>query len=168
MQCRKENISTHSMRMPVLEKERMQTLGFARMDLEQIKEARLSRIVALGKGAGLLNSHMNLNERHGVMGQWAWVLGSQLGPTSQKKYINWLRSSTIHRWNCWYEGWQVSELILPSTILPGMPLGLSSLSDIKKHIFDGEKILNQWNNWNSNVVLQNIWLEVSTGKESKN
>ncbi len=41
---------------PVLEKVRMQTLGFARMDPEQIKEVRLSEIVALGKGAGLLNS----------------------------------------------------------------------------------------------------------------
>ncbi len=42
--------------MPVLEKLRMQTLGFARMDPEQIKEVSLSGIVALGKGAGLLNS----------------------------------------------------------------------------------------------------------------
>ncbi len=41
---------------PVLETVRMQTLGFARMDLEQVKEARLSGIVALGKGAGLLNN----------------------------------------------------------------------------------------------------------------
>ncbi len=41
---------------PVLEKVRMQILGFARMDAEQIKEARLSGIVALSKGAGLLNS----------------------------------------------------------------------------------------------------------------
>ncbi len=40
----------------VLEKVRMQTLGFARMESEQIKEERLSGIVALGKGAGLLNS----------------------------------------------------------------------------------------------------------------
>ncbi len=35
---------------PVLEKVRMQTLSFARMDPEQIKEARLSGIVTLGKG----------------------------------------------------------------------------------------------------------------------
>ncbi len=35
---------------PVLEKVRMQTLSFAKMDLEQIKEARLSGIMALGKG----------------------------------------------------------------------------------------------------------------------
>ncbi len=41
---------------PVLEKVRMQTLGLARMNLEQIKEARLSGIVALGRGAELLNS----------------------------------------------------------------------------------------------------------------
>ncbi len=41
---------------PVLEKIRMQTLGFARMVLGQIKEARLSSIVAFGKGTGLLNS----------------------------------------------------------------------------------------------------------------
>ncbi len=38
-----------------LEKLRMQTLGFARMDPEQIKEVRLSGIVALGRRAGLLN-----------------------------------------------------------------------------------------------------------------
>ncbi len=30
---------------------------------------------------------MNLSERYGAMGQRAWVLGSQLGPTSQKKSI---------------------------------------------------------------------------------
>ncbi len=35
---------------PVLEKVRMQTFSFARMDLEQMKEARLSGIMALGKG----------------------------------------------------------------------------------------------------------------------
>ncbi len=40
----------------VLEKVRMQTLSFARMDPEQISKARLSEIVALVKGAGLLNS----------------------------------------------------------------------------------------------------------------
>ncbi len=34
---------------PVLEKVRVQTFGFARMDSEQIKETRLSGIVALGK-----------------------------------------------------------------------------------------------------------------------
>ncbi len=39
-----------------LEKIRMHTLGFARMDLDQIKLARLSSIVALDKGTGLLNS----------------------------------------------------------------------------------------------------------------
>ncbi len=43
---------------PVLEKVRMQTLDLARMDPEQIKEAKLSRTVALGKGAGLLNSSL--------------------------------------------------------------------------------------------------------------
>ncbi len=35
---------------PVFEKIRMQTLSFARMDSEQIKESRLSGIVAFGKG----------------------------------------------------------------------------------------------------------------------
>ncbi len=40
----------------VLEKVRMQILGFTRMDPEQIKEARLSGIIALGKRVGLLNS----------------------------------------------------------------------------------------------------------------
>ncbi len=34
----------------VLKKARMPALGFVRMDVEQIKEVRLSRIVALGKG----------------------------------------------------------------------------------------------------------------------
>ncbi len=52
MRCRKGNVGTHS---PVLEKVRMQTLGFARMHREQINEAGLSGIVALGKGAGLQN-----------------------------------------------------------------------------------------------------------------
>ncbi len=40
----------------VLEKIRMRTLGFARMDPDQIKDARLSSVVAFGKGNGLLNS----------------------------------------------------------------------------------------------------------------
>ncbi len=40
----------------VLEKLKMLTSGFARMDPKQIKKARLSGIVALDKGAGLLNS----------------------------------------------------------------------------------------------------------------
>ncbi len=35
----------------VLEKVRMQTLGFSRMDPEKIKEERLSRIAAFGKVA---------------------------------------------------------------------------------------------------------------------
>ncbi len=39
-----------------LEKIGMPTLGFATMDPDQIEDARLSRIVVLGKGAGLLNS----------------------------------------------------------------------------------------------------------------
>ncbi len=56
MRCRKGNISTHFMRIPIVGKVRMQTLGFARMDLEQIKEVRLNGIVVLSKGDGLLNS----------------------------------------------------------------------------------------------------------------
>ncbi len=40
----------------MLEKVRMQTFGFARMDPEQIRAAILSGIVALGKGSGLLNN----------------------------------------------------------------------------------------------------------------
>ncbi len=55
IQCRKGNVGTHSMRMPGVKNVRMQILGFARMDPEQIKEARLNRIVALGKEAALLN-----------------------------------------------------------------------------------------------------------------
>ncbi len=57
---------------PALEKLRMQNLGFARIDPEQIKEARLSAIVALVKGAGLLNRQsMNLKEKDRTIGQWA-------------------------------------------------------------------------------------------------
>ncbi len=41
--------------MPGVGKENVTDLGSARMVMEQIKEARLSGIVALGKGAGLLN-----------------------------------------------------------------------------------------------------------------
>ncbi len=41
---------------PTWKKLKMQTLGFARIDLEQIKEARVSGIVALDKGTRLLNS----------------------------------------------------------------------------------------------------------------
>ncbi len=57
------------MRMPGVGKVRVQTLGFVRMDPEQIKETRLSGIVALGKGAGLLNSSLGaglLNSSLGI------------------------------------------------------------------------------------------------------
>ncbi len=55
---------------PGLDKVRMQTMSFTRLDPEQIKEARLSGIVALGKGAGLINCpRMNLNESYRAMGQ---------------------------------------------------------------------------------------------------
>ncbi len=57
--CRKGGVgaSVHILcECPVLEKVRMQTLGFARMNPEEIKEGRLSGIVALGEGAGFLNS----------------------------------------------------------------------------------------------------------------
>ncbi len=54
-QCRRcgaeKETSVHILReCPMLEKVRMQPLGFARIDPEQIKE-RLSEIVALGDGA---------------------------------------------------------------------------------------------------------------------
>ncbi len=39
-----------------LEKIRIETLDFTRMDPDQIKEVRPSSIVVFGKGAGLLNS----------------------------------------------------------------------------------------------------------------
>ncbi len=39
-----------------LERIRMQTLGFARIDPDQMKDVWLSSIAAFGKGAGLLNS----------------------------------------------------------------------------------------------------------------
>ncbi len=47
--------SAHSLReYPVLQKIRIQTLGFVRMNPDQvIKEARLSSIVDLGTGNGL-------------------------------------------------------------------------------------------------------------------
>ncbi len=53
------NVGTHSMWMPGVGKDKdadLQTLVFTSMDPDQIKEVRLSIIVALGKGAGLLNS----------------------------------------------------------------------------------------------------------------
>ncbi len=65
---RKGNVIHILRECPVLEKVKMQTLSFARMDPEQIKEARMSGIVAFGKEAGLLNSPMNLNERYRAMG----------------------------------------------------------------------------------------------------
>ncbi len=51
----------------VLKKIRMQTLGFARMNPDQIKDTRLSNIVIFGKRAGLLNSPINLSERDRAM-----------------------------------------------------------------------------------------------------
>ncbi len=56
MRCRKGNIGTHSMRMPGVGKGKDADLGFCQEDPEQIKEAGLSGIVALGKGVGLLSS----------------------------------------------------------------------------------------------------------------
>ncbi len=53
MRKRKRRYAFYTNECPVLEKVRMQTLGFAKMDPEQIKDARLSGIVALGKGTGL-------------------------------------------------------------------------------------------------------------------
>ncbi len=38
------------------------------MDPDQIKEVRLSCIVALGKGAGLSNSPTNLNDKNRAVG----------------------------------------------------------------------------------------------------
>ncbi len=58
-----------------LEKIRMQTLGFARMDPEHIKKARLSGITALGKGLDSWIAPINLNERDRAMRLWAWLLG---------------------------------------------------------------------------------------------
>ncbi len=56
MRCREGNVEHILCEFLVLEKIGMQTLGFARMDPDQIKEARLSSTVALDKGAGWLNS----------------------------------------------------------------------------------------------------------------
>ncbi len=69
--CRRCGAENETSVHTVLENVRMQTLGFARMDPKQIKEARMNGIVALGKGAVLLNSPMYLNERDRAMGQWA-------------------------------------------------------------------------------------------------
>ncbi len=52
----KENIGKQKCGCPPLEKLKMLTFGFARMDQEPIKEARLSGIVVLSNGDGLLNS----------------------------------------------------------------------------------------------------------------
>ncbi len=52
MRSRKGNVGTYTFyaNAPVLEKVRMQTLSIARMDPGQIKEARVSGIMALGRG----------------------------------------------------------------------------------------------------------------------
>ncbi len=47
MQCRKGNVATHSVRMPGVGNGKAGALGFARMDPEQIEEARLSALRAL-------------------------------------------------------------------------------------------------------------------------
>ncbi len=55
----------------VLEKVRMQTLGFARMETEQIKEARLSEIPSVrGKDSSITPYE---NERYGTMGHLAKI-----------------------------------------------------------------------------------------------
>ncbi len=55
MRCRKGNVVTYSMRMPGVGKGKDADLGFCQ-DGSKIKKARLSGIVALGEGNGLLNS----------------------------------------------------------------------------------------------------------------
>ncbi len=69
----------------VLEKIRVQTLGFAKMEPDQIKEVRLSSIVAFGKGAGLLIAPYKFKWKGKENGPEAWVLESQSEATSQKK-----------------------------------------------------------------------------------
>ncbi len=59
------------MRMPGVGKDKDAPLGFAMMGPDQIKDVRLSNIVAFGKRAGLLNTPINLNEKVRAMGQWA-------------------------------------------------------------------------------------------------
>ncbi len=54
----KETLAHKLFENSALEKIRIQTLGFVRMDPDQVKEAWLSSIVALGKGAKLLKSHL--------------------------------------------------------------------------------------------------------------
>ncbi len=69
--CAEKETSVHILyECPVLKKIRMQILGFARMDPEEIKEAKLSSIMTLGKGTGLLNSPINFNDTNRAMGQW--------------------------------------------------------------------------------------------------
>ncbi len=63
----------------------MQTLGFARMDLYKIKKARLSNIVALGKGAGLLNSPHKFKEKRKSNGPEGLSLKVPIGSHPQKK-----------------------------------------------------------------------------------
>ncbi len=80
--------SVHILReCPASEKVRMQTTGFARMDPEQIKEARLSGIVAL-KGTGLLNTPYEFIERYKVMGLSPVVsMGTHLAKKKKKKEL---------------------------------------------------------------------------------
>ncbi len=54
--------------MPGVGKDKDTDLGFSRMDSEQIKGARLSSIVALGKRAGLQYLPINLNKKDGASG----------------------------------------------------------------------------------------------------
>ncbi len=63
---------------PASKKIRMQIFGFARMDLEQMKEARLSGIVTLAEPP-----YINLNERDRTMGPESW--GPNRDPPRKKK-----------------------------------------------------------------------------------
>ncbi len=64
MRHRKAYVGIHSAWVPGVGKGKDPgTLGFARMDPEQMKEARLNGIVALGKRAGLLKRTLRIKMR---------------------------------------------------------------------------------------------------------
>ncbi len=65
----------------------MQTLGFAKMDPNEIKEASLSSIVALSKELDFWIAPINLNEGDRAMGQRARILGVPTGSHFAKKKL---------------------------------------------------------------------------------
>ncbi len=83
-----------------LEKIRIKTFGFARMDSDQIKGTRLSSIMTLNKGAGLLNSPINLNERDKAIGPKGLSPGVLIRiQLAKKKYHIFQRAASIFEYS---------------------------------------------------------------------